>query len=892
VAVDVTPPATPAGLFAMADYGWVSLDWADNSEHDLAGYNIYRSTIPGSYGAPLTQVSDSTHYDLGLTGGTPYYYRVTATDTNGFESAPSSEVSATPKTVPPGMTLFGLNNDGLGGFTHTPADSTQIWSTNLMSVQYRNEDTDMRNASLLKAYTLDRSDGQSYTVEGVITLTDGYPEDNARVGLYLFGDVAQIPSDTEAGALYIQRNFEGADFTMTQGIHLGTIASAYHGRAKDYTWFTGEEIRISVDIAFTGADIDIEATLTDGRGDSTTVIASVPAADYTGDYFGFVTRSRTRDFGAEPPTIKSAPFTMDYRSFWVTETDDTAPAAPTGLAAAAGNSLVSLDWNDNAEGDLDTYTLYRSTTPGSYEDALVSGLSSSSYTDYLVDNDTTYYYTVTASDHHANESSQSADVFATPAASIDTTPPAAPTGLLATTGDGFVSLDWDNNAEGDLHSYRVYRSTTSGSYGSALISGLSSSVYTDPSAANGVTYFYTVTAVDTSANESPQSAEVFATPDEGTALSDVTVFGSSNNGTGGFTQSAPGTTNVTWSVQADSVRYRNQDGGTLNSSLLREFVLDRSNGSSYTIEGVVHLTDGYADDNNRVGIYLFADAAGAAPGAAEPGDIGVIFNIDDSVTAGAPGNNADDDISIRIGIDGVSLSGDVLRNQDPIPFSQDLFGTDITLSADITFTNVGGTDSIQMVATLTDWTGAQTMTPAVTVAAAEYPGDWFGFVTRARARNYLTDPTPTPAERSSPWVMDYRRFSVMDNSAPGLEGYALWASGWGVDIGASTNDFDSDGLSNLYEYGMDGNPTNGLVPTNRFTFTASGNGFIYVHPKRSDDTNILYRVETTTNLVSGSWMNDGYTVVGTNVTGGTLDFVTNNVHSVADETFIRLKIEQ
>ena len=70
VEVDVTPPAAPTGLFATADYGWVSLDWADNSEHDLAGYNIYRSTVPGSYGAALTNVTESGYYDLGLVGGT------------------------------------------------------------------------------------------------------------------------------------------------------------------------------------------------------------------------------------------------------------------------------------------------------------------------------------------------------------------------------------------------------------------------------------------------------------------------------------------------------------------------------------------------------------------------------------------------------------------------------------------------------------------------------------------------------------------------------------------------------------------------------------------------------------------------------------------------------
>ena len=95
----------------------------------------------------------------------------------------------------------------------------------------------------------------------------------------------------------------------------------------------------------------------------------------------------------------------------------------------------------------------------------------------------------------------------------DTTPPDAPTGLAATPGDAMVSLDWDDNAEGDLAGYNVYRSTTSGS-GYGLLNGslLTSSDYIDNSVTNDTTYYYVVTAEDTSANESTASSEDSATP--------------------------------------------------------------------------------------------------------------------------------------------------------------------------------------------------------------------------------------------------------------------------------------------------------------------------------------------------------------------------------------------
>jgi len=97
----------------------------------------------------------------------------------------------------------------------------------------------------------------------------------------------------------------------------------------------------------------------------------------------------------------------------------------------------------------------------------------------------------------------------------DTTAPLAPTGLLATSGDATVSLDWDDNYESDVNGYNVYRSTTSGSSYSKLNSlFLSSSNYTDNSVTNGTTYYYVVTAVDISSNESNYSSEVSATPSE------------------------------------------------------------------------------------------------------------------------------------------------------------------------------------------------------------------------------------------------------------------------------------------------------------------------------------------------------------------------------------------
>ena len=95
---------------------------------------------------------------------------------------------------------------------------------------------------------------------------------------------------------------------------------------------------------------------------------------------------------------------------------------------------------------------------------------------------------------------------------VDTTPPAAPTGLAAAPGNSTVGLNWTDNTEPDLGSYTVYRSTTSGSGYAAITSGLITSDFTDNTAANGTTYYYIVTATDSLSHESAASAEVSATP--------------------------------------------------------------------------------------------------------------------------------------------------------------------------------------------------------------------------------------------------------------------------------------------------------------------------------------------------------------------------------------------
>lgn len=100
---DTTPPAAPSGLAATGGNEQVSLDWADNTEPDLAGYNVYRRTAgSGAYGKVNTSlVTTSAYTDTGLVNGSAYDYVVRAVDLSTNESINSNVATATPQAPPP-----------------------------------------------------------------------------------------------------------------------------------------------------------------------------------------------------------------------------------------------------------------------------------------------------------------------------------------------------------------------------------------------------------------------------------------------------------------------------------------------------------------------------------------------------------------------------------------------------------------------------------------------------------------------------------------------------------------------------------------------------------------------------------------------------------------------
>ena len=328
---------------------------------------------------------------------------------------------------------------------------------------------------------------------------------------------------------------------------------------------------------------------------------------------------------------------------------------------------------------------------------------------------------------------------------VDNIPPAPPTGFVAKAGVGCIILNWEANAEADLAAYLVYRSETAGSDGVVRASGLLANHFVDADIVYGKPYFYRIVALDTGNYASDLSPQASAVAEAAVQ----TVFGSDYDGLGGFATETSDITNTAWNVETSGARFTNDgvgNNGQVNSSLLAEFSLDRSEGSGYTLTGVAHFLNTYASDNNRLGITLFATSGGVAGI-----DTGLSLQV----------NLFTGEISIRSGVNGGAVASAGLAGVEAV----DLIGETLTFTTTASF--VGGDIEIEF--TLHAPGLAYTQSINTTVAAANYPGEYFGFGTRGRVRGTDTRVAPFIYEAVSFAVTKANPAAIVDTNANGID---------------------------------------------------------------------------------------------------------------------------
>ena len=570
-AADTTAPSPPTGLLAAPGPNNVSLNWTANSEADLAGYNVYRSTTSpvAASGTPLngvTPVATNSYVDTTAIGGTQYFYVVTAVDGSTNQSLASNEANATP-TVPPSMALdfdgvndyvtfgngAGLNvtdftietwfrRDGAGVSTttggggiasaiplvakgaqqaETPLNVNMNWFLGIDT-----KGTPALTDDTLAADFEDNATGLNHPVLGTAVVTSNVWHHAA----------ATYDTATDTWKLYLDGVLDrtlalGANFTPeSTSVQHGSLATSLNATGGTNGFFDGalDEVRLwnvvrsdaqvagTRDLALAGSPrTGLQARYALDEASGTTTASSIAGAP-TG----------TLTPAANPPAwVTGAPISAVG--------PNQAPTFTTDITDQTRNEgdTVSLD-ADATDADFDTLSYSASGLPSGLTINPLTGVISGTLPDGT---NGVHNVTVSVSDGTLTDD----DTFTLTVNDVDA-PPAAPTGLVASAGNGSVALSWNANSEPDLAGYRVFRATSlpvstagDGLGGAALITGTS---YTDLTAQNGTAYQYVVIAVDAIGGRSAASTNAPATPSAngGTALdfdgtNDLVTFGQALN---------------------------------------------------------------------------------------------------------------------------------------------------------------------------------------------------------------------------------------------------------------------------------------------------------------------------------------------------------------------------
>ncbi|PKQ15129.1 MAG: hypothetical protein CVT67_11085, partial [Actinobacteria bacterium HGW-Actinobacteria-7] len=250
-----------------------------------------------------------------------------------------------------------------------------------------------------------------------------------------------------------------------------------------------------------------------------------------------------------------------------TPVDDTAPAAPAGVAAqdvpGDQGDAIKVTWTANAESDLAGYRLTATNVSSGASQVIqvLAPASTKTVTGLTVSQ--AYRFTLVAYDMAGNTSAASVAVQATPA---DQLAPEAPTGLVAFDREGdegqAVIVRWAPNSEGDLAAYTLYRAVVPAGVdpldASALALpvanfGTSVTEWTDESVLLGTQYCYYVVASDASGNVSGASGLAVVQP-----LDNVAPAAPMGVEATDMAPDQGGVVHVTWlgSMSADVAGYR------------------------------------------------------------------------------------------------------------------------------------------------------------------------------------------------------------------------------------------------------------------------------------------------------------------------------------------------
>jgi fibronectin type 3 domain-containing protein len=454
---DTEAPAAPTGLKAISSNRCMELFWGANSETDLEGYNIYRSTTSGSGFQrinPWLYFNGSSFTDTSVSNGTTYYYYVTAVDEVGNESAPSATVSGLPSFYTGlyqdnglGMSYQGTwydwgnsSNSGSNAKYSNAANNTvsfNFYGTGYKLLFYKDnssgivevttdkglpteevETVDLYSATAAYQQNVYEMTGLSEGLHTVSIKITGQRNASSR-GTYAYFDAVEVYGTVHK----VSRIEESSDTIDKNGIWTGGSNNEYSGGYQSWTNRKGA----GATYTFYGTGIDIISTKDTNWGFAKVTLDNEPPVLVNFYNDGWISQQRVfkrRNLTLGKHTIKIealgtrvASSTDNYIGIDAIDIIDAVKiektTVPVSLAAEAGKGSVSLTWTSPAP-QVVGYNVYR--YRGILNDGKVnSGLvRTEAFTDTGLVPGVEYTYRVTAIDSLGNESDLSASVNVVP----------------------------------------------------------------------------------------------------------------------------------------------------------------------------------------------------------------------------------------------------------------------------------------------------------------------------------------------------------------------------------------------------------------------------------------------------------------------------------------------
>lgn len=442
-----TPSATALNSFS------IKVSWADES---VSGYNVYRSdTEDGTYTIIASNHPSLNYTDRTAAPGTTYYYKVSAVTSGGRTGEKSAPTSATTyAAIPtPTATSFTLSDVSIQvDWDDVGADSYKVYVSSTLNGPYVHLHTTSNLTQTVTGLFADTT--YYFKVEGVMNDGPTSALSNATSSRTLAVAPIPVPTPVATALNTTSIKIEWDDLAVN-GYYI------YRSNSLNGTY---------TPIVF----VNTGTYLTDaGLLSNTTYYYKVACVD------------ENNVVGAQSNVVSAKTF---------------GPLNTPVVTASVRVSNIQLTWYSIP--DAVTYHVYRaSSIDGQYD--FLGPVSSTSYLNTGLEQNTTYYYQVRAVGTNGRVSELSVPVSATTPAI-----PAAPVITATALSTNSIQVTWDNVPLAVM--YRVYRADSEdGTY--TLVSTAFTNSFNHTGLQSNTTYYYKVRSISAIGLESALSEPAFAT---------------------------------------------------------------------------------------------------------------------------------------------------------------------------------------------------------------------------------------------------------------------------------------------------------------------------------------------------------------------------------------------